>query len=80
MFPTEVGDLLGSQGMEFWTSPAPYDEVNGNTELADNADLISQELEEGKEKGVGVGSTSLLPLTFSCLFPSLFPRGDLWAY
>ncbi|KAJ6651049.1 hypothetical protein lerEdw1_001153 [Lerista edwardsae] len=46
MLPTEVGDLLGSQGMEFWTSPAPYDEVNGNTELADNADLISQELEE----------------------------------
>ncbi|XP_066483621.1 huntingtin-associated protein 1 [Tiliqua scincoides] len=46
MLPTEVEDLLGSQGMEFWTSPAPYDEVNGNTELADNADLISQELEE----------------------------------
>ncbi|XP_042332981.1 trafficking kinesin-binding protein 1-like isoform X2 [Sceloporus undulatus] len=46
MFPTEVGELLGSQGMEFWTSPASYDEVNGNTELDDNTDLISQELEE----------------------------------
>ncbi|XP_053217326.1 trafficking kinesin-binding protein 1-like [Podarcis raffonei] len=46
MLPTEVGELLVSQGMEFWTSPASYDEVNGNTELADNTDLISQELEE----------------------------------
>ncbi|KAH0626829.1 hypothetical protein JD844_002072 [Phrynosoma platyrhinos] len=47
MFPSEAGELLGSQGMEFWTSPASYDEVNGNTELDDNTDLISQELEEG---------------------------------
>nr|XP_060636974.1 trafficking kinesin-binding protein 1-like isoform X1 [Anolis sagrei ordinatus] len=46
MFPTEVEELLGSQGMEFWTSPASYDEVNGNTALEDNTDLISQELEE----------------------------------
>uniref|UniRef100_A0ABM5GRW6 Trafficking kinesin-binding protein 1 isoform X1 n=1 Tax=Pogona vitticeps TaxID=103695 RepID=A0ABM5GRW6_9SAUR len=46
MLPTEVEDLLGSQGMEFWTSPASYDEVNGNTELDHNTDLISQELEE----------------------------------
>ncbi|XP_062994128.1 trafficking kinesin-binding protein 1-like [Elgaria multicarinata webbii] len=46
MLPTEVGGLLGSQGMEFWTSPASYDEVNGNTELEDNPDLISQDLEE----------------------------------
>lgn len=51
MLPTEVGELLVSQGMEFWTSPASYDEVNGNTELADNTDLISQELEEGKKAG-----------------------------
>nr|XP_008111605.1 PREDICTED: LOW QUALITY PROTEIN: huntingtin-associated protein 1 [Anolis carolinensis] len=46
MFPTEVEELLGSQGMEFWTSPASYDEVNGNTALENNTDLISQELEE----------------------------------
>uniref|UniRef100_A0A8D0B6E6 Trafficking kinesin-binding protein 1 n=1 Tax=Salvator merianae TaxID=96440 RepID=A0A8D0B6E6_SALMN len=46
MLPTEVGDLLRSQGMEFWTSPASYDEVNGNTEVTNNPDLISQELEE----------------------------------
>lgn len=50
MLPTEVEDLLGSPGMEFWTSPASYDEVNGNTELDDNVDLISPELEEGKAK------------------------------
>ncbi|KAL8175995.1 UNVERIFIED_CONTAM: hypothetical protein K2H54_017119 [Gekko kuhli] len=47
MLPTEVEGLLGSPGMEFWTSPASYDEVNGNTELDDSADLISPELEEG---------------------------------
>uniref|UniRef100_A0ACB8EUL7 Uncharacterized protein n=1 Tax=Sphaerodactylus townsendi TaxID=933632 RepID=A0ACB8EUL7_9SAUR len=47
MLPTEVEDLLGSDGTEFWTSPALYDEVNGNTELNDNTDFISQELEEG---------------------------------
>ncbi|XP_054850864.1 trafficking kinesin-binding protein 1-like [Eublepharis macularius] len=47
MLPTEVEDLLGSHGVEFWTSPASYDEVNGNTALDDNnTDLISQELEE----------------------------------
>ncbi|KAF7239138.1 Trafficking kinesin-binding protein 1, partial [Varanus komodoensis] len=45
MLPSAVGDLLGSQGMEFWTSPS-CDEVNGNTELGDNSDFLSQELEE----------------------------------
>ncbi|XP_061445317.1 trafficking kinesin-binding protein 1-like isoform X2 [Rhineura floridana] len=46
MLPTEVGELLGSPEMEFWTSPASYDEVNGNSELDDSTGLISQELEE----------------------------------
>nr|XP_056719224.1 trafficking kinesin-binding protein 1-like [Euleptes europaea] len=46
MLPTEVEDALGSPGMEFWSSPPSYAEVNGNTELDDNTDLMSQELEE----------------------------------
>uniref|UniRef100_A0A7N5JGD0 HAP1 N-terminal domain-containing protein n=1 Tax=Ailuropoda melanoleuca TaxID=9646 RepID=A0A7N5JGD0_AILME len=32
--------------MEFWISPAAYDEVNGNAGLGGSEDLLSQELEE----------------------------------
>ncbi|XP_007443640.1 trafficking kinesin-binding protein 1-like isoform X1 [Python bivittatus] len=46
MLPTEAETFLGSPGMEFWISPAAYDEVSGNADLGGSEDLISQELEE----------------------------------
>ncbi|XP_077169963.1 trafficking kinesin-binding protein 1-like isoform X2 [Paroedura picta] len=52
MLPPGVEGLLGSAGVEFWSSPAAYDEVNGNAGLdgddgdLDSADLVSADLEE----------------------------------
>ncbi|XP_043359443.1 huntingtin-associated protein 1 isoform X1 [Dermochelys coriacea] len=49
MFPPElceVGGLRGPQAMEFWSSPAAYEEVHGNAALAGPTDLIANELEE----------------------------------
>ncbi|XP_044855609.1 huntingtin-associated protein 1 isoform X1 [Mauremys mutica] len=49
MFPPELcegGGLRGPQAMEFWSSPAAYDEVPGSPALHGSADLITNELEE----------------------------------
>lgn len=34
--------------MEIWSSPAAYDELNGNAERGGGADPIARELEEGE--------------------------------
>uniref|UniRef100_A0A8C3FG24 HAP1 N-terminal domain-containing protein n=1 Tax=Chrysemys picta bellii TaxID=8478 RepID=A0A8C3FG24_CHRPI len=49
MFPPELGEvggLRGPQAMEFWSSPAAYDEVHGSPALVSPTDLIATELEE----------------------------------
>nr|XP_048685901.1 huntingtin-associated protein 1 isoform X1 [Caretta caretta] len=49
MFPPElceVGGLCGPQAMEFWSSPAAYEEMRGSVALAGPPDLIANELEE----------------------------------
>ncbi|XP_067397397.1 huntingtin-associated protein 1 isoform X2 [Emydura macquarii macquarii] len=49
MFPTElceVGGLCGPPAMEFWSSPAAYEQGEGSTGPGSPADLITNELEE----------------------------------
>lgn len=40
--------------MEIWSSPAAYDELNGNAERGGGADPIARELEEGGSGPGGV--------------------------